>query len=189
MNSAQQFISIQELKNEGYSHYKINQMVSSGKLSKVNKRYYENLMYRGEPNDFYAVPAVSEKGVVCLISSAVYYNLSEERTTAVDVALPRGTRIPSQPEWPAMKFYLFSDERYQMGIRTVNEDGNVYRIYDVEKTVCDIVLYRNKLGFEPAVQVVKNYMNRNDRNITQLMNYAKKLHVETAMRSFTEIMI
>lgn len=188
MNLAQQFISIKELQDKGYSHYKINQLVSSGKLAKVNKKYYENLMYTGEFNDFYAVTAVSEKGVICLISAAVYYNLSEERLSAVDVALPRRSRIPQQIEWPIMKFYLFSDNRYEMGIKTVNEDENIYRIYDVEKTVCDVVLYRNKLGFETTVQVVKNYLKRSDRDINRLMSYAKKLHVETAMRSFIEIL-
>lgn len=77
---------------------------------------------------------------------------------------------------------------YEMGIKTVNEDENIYRIYDVEKTVCDVVLYRNKLGFETTVQVVKNYLKRSDRDINRLMSYAKKLHVETAMRSFIEIL-
>lgn len=189
MRPTQQFVSIQELKNEGYSYYKINQMVASGKLASVNKRYYENLMYSGEPNDFYAVSAVSEKGVICLLSAAVYYSLSEERPSAVDVSLPRGTRIPNQLEWPAMSFFVFSHERYQTGIKTVNEDGNIFRIYDVEKTICDIVFYRNKIGFEPAIQIVKNYLKRDDRDLNKLMDYAEKLHVETAMRQFIEVMI
>ena len=59
--SAQQFISVQELKDDGYSHYKIGKLVESGKLAGVNKRYYENLTYNGEPNDFYATTAYSEK--------------------------------------------------------------------------------------------------------------------------------
>ena len=189
MKTTQQFISIQELKKEGYSYYDINKMTDSDRLAKVNKKYYENLEFSGEPNDFYAVSAVSEKGVICLISAAVYYDLSEERPSAVDVALPRGTRMPSQPDWPVMKFFLFSEERYETGIRTVNEDGNLYRIYDMEKTVCDIVFYRNKIGFEPAVQIVKNYLNRSDRDINRLMKYAEKLRVETAMRQFLEVLV
>jgi hypothetical protein len=71
----------------------------------------------------------------------------------------------------------------------VNEDGNLYRIYDMEKTVCDIVFYRNKIGFEPAVQIVKNYLNRSDRDINRLMKYAEKLRVETAMRQFLEVLV
>ena len=97
MKTTQQFISIQELKKEGYSYYDINKMTDSDRLARVNKKYYENLEFSGEPNDFYAVSAVSEKGVICLISAAVYYDLSEERPSAVDVALPRG--VVSMPEW------------------------------------------------------------------------------------------
>lgn len=189
MKPTQQFISMQELKREGYSYYDINKLEDSGRLARVNKKYYENLDFSGEPNDFYAVSAISDKAVVCLISAAVYYDLSEERPSAVEAALPRGTRMPSQPDWPAMKFFLFSKERYETGIRTVNEDGNLYRIYDMEKTVCDIVFYRNKIGFEPAVKIVKNYLNRSDRDINRLMKYAEKLRVETAMRQFLEVLV
>lgn len=187
--TSRQFLSAKELKEEGYSHYRINQMVSSGKLASVNKKYYENLAYEGEPNDFYAAYACSEKGIICLRSAAVYYGLSSERPAAVDVALPRRTRIPESPEWPVMKFYLFSEERYETGITTVNEEGNIFHIYDREKTVCDIVFYRNKLGFEPAVEIVRNYLNSQDRDINRLMEYAKRLRVETAMRQFVEVMV
>lgn len=188
MNPKQQFISIQELKEEGYSYYDINKLKDAGKLAKVNKKYYENLDFNSEPNDFYAVSAASEKGVVCLLSAAAHYNLTEERPSAVDVALPRGTRIPAQLGWPPMEFYFFSKERYKTGIRTVNEDGNVYHIYDMEKTVCDIVFYRNKIGSETAAKIVRNYWNHRDRNINRLMKYAKKLHVQTALRRWIEIL-
>ena len=185
----QQFISVQELKEDGYSHYKINKLVAAGELAGVNKRYYENLTFRGEPNDFYATTAYSEKSVVCLLSAAVYYGLSSERLSRIDVALPRRTRIPTAPEWPAMKFYLFSQPRYELGLKTVNEDGNIYQIYDMEKTVCDIIFYRNKLGFEAAVEVIRNYMQHKDRNLNRLMAYADKLREKTVMRQFVEVLI
>lgn len=189
MNPKQQFISIRELKEEGYSYYDINKLKDAGKLAKVNRKYYENLDFNGEPNGFYAVSAASEKGVVCLLSAAAHYNLTEERPSAVDVALPRGTRIPAQPNWPLIEFYLFSKERHETGIRIVNEDGNVYRIYDMEKTVCDIFFYRNKIGFESAIKVLKNYMRRRDRNINHLMKYAEKLRVKNTMRPYLEMLV
>ena len=187
--STQQFISVQELKDDGYSHYKIGKLVESGELAGVNKRYYENLTYSGEPNDFYATTAYSEKSVICLLSAAVYYGLSSERLSRVDVALPRRTRIPEPPEWPVMKFYLFSEPRYELGLKTVNEDGNVYQIYDMEKTVCDILFYRNKLGFEAAVEVIRNYMQHKDRDLNRLMAYADKLREKSVMRQFVEVLV
>lgn len=187
--SSQQFISVQDLKDDGYSYYKIGKLVKAGELAGINKRYYENLSYDGEPNDFYAATAYSEKSVICLVSAAVYYGLSSERPSRVDVALPRRSRIPESPDWPAMKFYLFSGPRYELGIKKINENGNIYQIYDIEKTVCDILFYRNKLGFEAAVEILRNYMNHKDRDLNRLMAYADKLRERTVVRQFVEVLV
>ena len=39
----QMIFSVQELKDKGFSYYKINQMVDKGILIKLNKKYYENV--------------------------------------------------------------------------------------------------------------------------------------------------
>ncbi len=188
-NDLQQFISTAELKHNGFSNYQINQMVSRGILLKVNNRYYQNLNYKGEINDFYAVHAVNEHGIVCLVSAAIYHGLSTERQRVIEVALPRGFRKPGQPEWPLMQFYFFSPERYQLGIQYVQEGKNSFQIYDKEKTVCDMVFYRNKLGKEPAMETVKEYMNCQDRDINKLMYYADILHVKTTLMQYIEVLL
>ena len=49
----QMIFSVQELKDKGFSYYKINQMVDKGILIKLNKKYYENVNFEGEESDFY----------------------------------------------------------------------------------------------------------------------------------------
>ena len=44
----QMIFSVQELKDKGFSYYKINQMVDKGILIKLNKKYYENVNFDGE---------------------------------------------------------------------------------------------------------------------------------------------
>ena len=185
-----QFIPLKNLKVNRYSFYKINQLVSAGKLGRVNRSYYENMEYNGEINDFYVVPAYSdEKGIICLMSAAAYYELTTERPTQIDVALPRRSRVPQSPDWPLMQFYLFSDQRYKVGVEKVNADGNPFYIYDMEKTVCDVIFYRNKLGFEPAVEVIKKYLNNQNRDLIRLMRYAGMLRIKTTMKQFLEVLI
>jgi predicted transcriptional regulator of viral defense system len=184
-----QFISSQELHEAGYSNYKIRQMVSAGDLINVNRKWYENAHYTGEINDFYAVSAYAEQGVVCLISAAVYHELSSERPNQIDVAIPRNVRIPESPDWPTMKFYRMVEPRYSMGIVEVNEGGNSFRIYDREKTVCDVIYHRNKMGFEPAMEVLKRYVKQPDRDINRLIAYAKSLQVETTIKQYLEALL
>lgn len=184
-----QFISSQELHEAGYSNYKIRQMVNAGNLIGVNRKWYENTHYTGEINDFYAVTAYAEQGVICLISAAVYHELSNERPNQIEVAIPRNVRIPATPDWPTMKFYRMAEPRYSIGIVDVQEGRNSFRIYDREKTVCDVMYHRNKLGFEPAMEVLKRYVQRSDRNINQLIAYAKRLQVETTIKQYLEALL
>ena len=185
----QQFISRSELNEAGYTNYKINKLVEQEKLIEINRRFFENPDFKGEVNDFYAISAYAPKGVICLMSAAVYYGLSTHRPNQIDVAIPRRSRMPVCPEWPAVQFYLFTGKRYETGIEKIVEGENYYSIYDKEKTICDILFYRNKLGFEMAMEVMKNYLKEPDRDLNKLMSYAENLRSGKLVREYLEVLV
>lgn len=47
LNCEQLFISNEQLKEVGFSQYKINNLVNDGFIEKINRKYYENLHYDG----------------------------------------------------------------------------------------------------------------------------------------------
>ena len=185
----QKFFSMQELKNKGLSQYKIRNLVKEGKLIKLNKSYYENVGYRGEKSDFYYVSAYAPKGVICLLSAAVYYHLTTFIPDAVDVAIPRKTKISTIPDWPPMKIHYYTDDRYKLGVLRVREDKNEFRIYDIEKTVVDIVFYREKVGIEETREILKNYLYRKDRDLNRLLKYAELMKCDKVLRHYLEMFI
>ena len=187
--SDQKIISMQQLKARGLSQYKVSKLVESGKLIKLNKRYYENAEYQGEESDFYYTEAYAPKGVVCLLSAAAYYNLTTFIPDAVDVAVPRKARISTMPIWPQMNVHYYTDERYSLGIKTVREGENGFQIYDLEKTVVDIVYYREKVGIEETKEVLTTYLQRKDRNLNRLLKYAKLMKCEKVMRGYLEVLV
>ena len=154
ISNDQMIFSVQELKEKGFSYYKINQMVDQGILIKLNKKYYENANFDGEGSDFYYAYAFVPDGVVCLLSAAVYYNLSTYRPDAIDVAIPRKAKVSTLPDWPELNVCYFTDDRFDVCIVTVEDGNNRFRIYDIEKTVVDIVFYREKIGIEETKEVL-----------------------------------
>ena len=86
-------ISMKELRDRGYSQYMVSKLVDEGKLIKLNKSYYENTGYQGEESDFYYVEAYAPRGVICLMSAAVYYNLTTFIPDAVEIAIPRKAQV------------------------------------------------------------------------------------------------
>jgi len=185
----QKIISIEELKNWGYSYYKINKLVDEGNLIKLNKKNYENTKFKGEDTDLYFVHAFAPTGVVCLMSAAVFYNLSTYRPDAIDVAVSRNKKVSTLPDWPSFNLYYFENDRFQTGVQIIKEGPNQFQIYDIEKTVVDIVYYRNKIGIEETKEILMSYLNRNDRDINKLYRYAEQLKCSDILRTYLEVLI
>ena len=189
LNCEQLFISNEQLKEVGFSQYKINNLVNDGFIEKINRKYYENLHYDGEDFDFYYVHPYIPSGVICLMSAATFYGLTTYIPDVVDAAVYRKTKVNELPEYPDVKLYYFSKERYGLGINEINENGNVFKIYDIEKTVVDIVSYREKIGIEEVKKVLRNYLKRNDRDINKLIRYSKIVKCDKVLRTYLEVLV
>ena len=183
------FFTVSLLKELGYSYYKIEKLVNEGVLMKVNRSTYENLSYKGEENDFYSADAFVPYGVICLMSAARYYGLTNFLPDAVDVAIERKKKVSTLPEWPEIKILYFDSARMDIGVREVHEEENSFHIFDIEKTVVDIIYYRNKIGIEETSEVLKNYLKRKDRQLDRLYAYARRLRCEKTVRTYLEVLV
>ncbi len=185
----QKIFSMQELKDKGFSQYKVSKLVEEGKLIKLNKSFYENTEYGGEESDFYYAGAFAPKGVICLQSAAVYYHLTNYIPDAVDVAIPRKAKVSTMPSWPQMNVHYYTNDRHDLGVTTVRKGGNEFRIYDMEKTVVDIVFYREKVGIEETKEILVTYLSRKDRNLNRLLKYAEVMKCDKVMRQYLEVLV
>lgn len=183
------FITTAELKDMGYSYYKMGQLEKNGLLHRVNRTTYENLSYKGDENDFFSAEAYVPNGVICLMSAARYYGLTNFLPDAVDVAIDRKKKVSTLPEWPELRIFYFNPARMDIGVTEVIEDGNKFHIFDIEKTVVDIIYFRNKIGIEETSEVLKNYLKRKDRQIDRLYTYARRLRCEKVTRTYLEVLI
>lgn len=186
MAEDQMILSIQELKEAGFSHYKINQLVDEKILRKLNKKYYENMRYQGKKSSFYYIDAYTPKGVICLRSAAAYHQLTDYWPEAIDVAIQRKARISTLPQSPPILVSYYAEKRYSTGIETVCEGKNSFRIYDLEKTVVDIVSFRDKVGMEETRNIIVKYLARKERNLSRLMQYAKLLKCSDVLQSYLD---
>lgn len=186
---SKKFITTAELKDMGYSYYKIGKLEKDGLLRRVNRSTYENLSYKGDENDFFSAEAFVPYGVICLMSAARYYELTNFLPDSVDVAVERKKKVVTLPDWPEIKIFYFAPARMDLGVTEVREDDNVFHIFDIEKTVVDIIYYRNKIGIEETSEVLKNYLKRRDRQIDRLYAYAKRLRCEKIVRTYLEVLV
>ncbi len=185
----QKIFSMQELKEMGFSQYKVSKLVDEGKLVKLNKRYYENTEYCGEESDFYYAGVYAPNGVICLLSAAVYYNLTTFIPDALDVAIPRKAKVSTMPDWPQMNVHYYTNGRHELGVVKIKEGKNEFKIYDMEKTVADIVFYREKIGIGETKEILVTYLQRKDRNLNRLLRYAELMKCDKTMKQYLEVLV
>ena len=67
--------------------------------------------------------------------------------------------------------------------------GNDVPAYDLERTVCDVIRSRNKLGTETFLTALKLYAVDPKKDLNKLSSYAKKMRVSNVLRQYLEVLL
>ena len=123
------------------------------------------------------------------MSAARFYGLTTFLPEAVDIAIERNMKISTLPNWPQINVWYFPEKRYSAGMTSASDGVCEFPIYDVEKTVVDILYYRNKVGIEETKEVLKNYLRSEERNLVKLRRYADALGCKKILGTYLEVLI
>ena len=91
------------------------------------------------------------------------------------------------PEYPIINLYYWKNEDLKFGIVKKEILGYCARITDMERTVCDVVKYRNKIGLDVCGEIIDSYLKKDKRNISLLHEYAQRLRVNNILTMYLEI--
>jgi len=173
---AEQYGSIlkaSDLTNSGLSFKQIRRLVEAGELEKLDRGLYR---LPGQPYDERLELARRiPTGVYCLYSACFLHELSDFVPSEQHLAVPKKSRYVL-PDYPPVKLYYWEETPYQLGIADYPLDGGSIRVYDPEKTVCDLFRLHTKTG-DLAVEALKNYLLRPERKLAKLHEYARLLRV------------
>lgn len=88
------------------------------------------------------------------------------------------------------KVYTIKKELLELGkISVLDQFGNEIPMYDLERTICDIVRSRSHIEIQDFNSALKGYVRRSDKNLNRLMEYAKQFHLEEIIRSYMEVLL
>lgn len=137
-------------------------------------------------NNMVDVESIIPNGVVCLYNAWAYHRLSTTVPPAFCIAIEANRKVSLNGSIP-INLYYWKAEYFDFGITRYNVSGFTVRMTDVERSVCDAIKYRNKVGTDICAEVVRTYLSRSDRNISRLIEYAKKLRVEKILNNYLEV--
>jgi predicted transcriptional regulator of viral defense system len=160
-----------------------------GKIERIKHGFYKWL---GMQEDTYGMIDVSylvPGGVFCLFSALAWHELTTYIPKEYSMAIHVYSRKPALPQYPPIRLYYFSNKRFETGTKTIELDSHAIKIYDLEKTICDVIHYRNKLGIDIVKETLEKYLTKKERNLNKLMQYAKDLRDSTVLQKYLEVLI
>ncbi|MHB1376132.1 MAG: type IV toxin-antitoxin system AbiEi family antitoxin domain-containing protein [Candidatus Humimicrobiaceae bacterium] len=89
-----------------------------------------------------------------------------------------------------VKYYRVKDNLYELGITTTKSPGgNNIRLYNAERTLCDILKGRSSTDIQIVTDAFKRYTRLEKKDIPLLSKYAKLFRVEKKLRSYLEVLL
>ena len=185
------YVRMKELKEEGFQTRDIAGLLKQGNIFKIKAGLYRLDDYYdcdGISTSFIDICKAIPKGVICLISALDFHDLTTFKPPDIYAAVPQGEKIP-EIIYPPVKGYYFSKKTYESGIEIHNTSCGTVKIYNREKTICDMFRYRNKLGEDLAMEGLKNYLNLKDHCVHSLLEYAKVCRVYSIIYPYMKAII
>ena len=169
------YIGTPELMKEGFSNRQIAVLAKEGYLEKVCHGYYWLVRKKEDkPSDYKCIEVClsDPRAIVCMNSALYYQGEIKEEPEYLDVATARTDRSLLSMNFPIMRHY-FSTNNYLMGMRKIETEFGCYNIYDIERSICDM------LRLESDIEIgIVDKIKINEEQYRQILRYAELLRVK-----------
>lgn len=178
-------LTTQELQEAGVSYYFIQKLLQNDQIERIKRGLYR--WAEGVEDEWQEARKIVPQGIFCLFSAAHLHDLSTFVPLEYHLAIPWKDKV-KLPNYPPVKLYYWKEEQYEVGKSTHRRNNWKLPVYDLEKTVCDFIKLRNKAGLDVTKEVIRNYLDRKDRNLNKLMDYSRQLKISSVMRTYIELL-
>lgn len=161
------------------------QMRENGEVIELNRGVYRLAeLSELENSNLVTVTKRVPTGVICLVSALSFYGMTTEIPHEVYVAIPRGKEKP-RVDYPPTRIFHFSPQTISAGVEQQESEGNLIKIFSLEKTVADCFKFRNKIGLDVAIEALKMCLAKN-RSRRKILELARICRVEKVIRPYME---
>jgi len=167
-------IRTKELTELGVRSEDIVKLVGQGRLEKVTHGCYR-LITDNDISDEALIASLYPDGVLCMYTALFHYGYSDRTPSAWDIAIDRNaSKARFNLEYPFVRPYYMAKHLLKFGISDVQYPDCTIRIFDRDRLICEALRYENKMDRETLNKAIQGYITDKDRNIANLIEYAKR---------------
>lgn len=158
----------------------LTKLIKENKIERVSRGIY---VKKDVLVDEFVVLQSKSKYAVYSNTTALYlHGFSNRIPIKYDISIKSGYKGSLQKEENVKLFYTNS-ELLDLGVINYKLDsGNIIKIYDLDKTICDIIKNKRKIDVEIFNKAIREYFYSKKKNTLKLYEYAKKMKIYDKVR-------
>ena len=180
------YITTKEVENVGISRRFLGFLVAKNKIIRLSRGIYT---LPNELGDDYFIIGNKSKYAIFSNLTALYFHGLCDRISLKYYVIVKIVYKGSLQKNDNINLYYVKKENFELGLTTIETNyGNNIRVYDVERSICDIIKNKNKLDLELFNKAIRNYYYSKNKNIIRLYDYAEKLSIYEKVRNTFEVL-
>ena len=183
-----EYITPSLAKKHGISKSKFYQYVNYANLEQVSHGIY--LSKEEWVDELYVIHKKYPTAIFSHDEAFYYYGLSDREPLLHTLTVYSGYNAHRLKKRGDCKVYSVKKDLLEVGKTQVTTSlGHTIPMYDLERTICDLIRSRNSIEIQEFTTVLKNYVQRNDKDLNKLMNYAKLFRVNNIILRYMEVLL
>lgn len=181
------FLKTSEVVGAGISKTYFGEYVRRRGLERVAHGLY--MSQDAWADSMYVIQARYPEAVFSHETASYLLNLADREPIQYAVTLKAGTNATGLTK-QGVKVYKVKEELFGRGItETQSPMGHTLRVYNPERTICDLFRSRRNIEIQDLQTAVREYIRSKERNIPLLMRYAKSFSVEKIVGQYLEVLL
>ena len=160
----------------------IQQLLSEGFIEKIKRGYYHWTETYGE-QEVKIINRLFPDAVLCMETALFYYQYSDRNPAEWNITIDKNvSRSRTNIDYPFVKAYRVEPALVPLGETKGSINFVDVRIYDRDRTICDVLRNMNKMDKEIFNKAIQGYVKDLKKNIPNLMEYAKVLRMQKRVK-------
>ena len=181
--SNQELIRTSELNGLSIYSKEISELVESGYIERVKQGYYRIVEHTEDHSEAKLISQLYPDGIICMVSALFYYGYSDRTPINWDIAIDRNvSKARFNIDYPYVKPYYIDKAHLEYGVTEGQYEDCVLKIFDRDRLICECIKHENKMDREIYNKAIINYINDSGKNVTNLLDYAKKRKIHKKVR-------
>ena len=164
----------------------LTKLIKKNKIERVSRGVYikKNVLV----DEFVILQSKSKYAIYSNATALYLHGLSNRIPIKYDITVKSGYKGSLQKEKNVNLFYT-KRELLELGVINYKLDsGNIIRVYDLDKIICDIIKNRKRIDAEIFNKAIRKYFYSKKKNTLKLSEYAKKMNIYNKVSDIFEVL-